>query len=221
LRSEISDRVERSEDAYVAISALQHWLFCPRQCALIHVEQMWSENRYTAEGRVLHERAHEGPHELREGVRITRGLPVSSKLLGISGICDIVEFHPDGTIVPVEYKRGRPKSHRADEVQLCAQSLCLEEMLDTTIEAGHLYYGKSRRRTEIAFDEPLRRLTEDTALEIHQCFDTGETPESEYIPERCDRCSLIDLCQPKSMRFKRGAKVWFDKAVASAPASQI
>lgn len=204
------------DEDFIAISALQHWLYCPRQCALIHVEQAWAENRYTAEGRVLHERAHEGPHELRQGIRITRGLPVRSRELGITGVCDIVEFHPDGSIVPVEYKRGRPKSHRADEVQLCAQALCLEEMCDTSIARGYLFYGKNRRRTEVVFDRTLRELARRTARAIHDCIDLGETPTEEYIPKRCDRCSLIDQCQPKAMRFKRGAKAWFHQAIVSS-----
>lgn len=217
MESQISDHKsgEHSEDAYVAISALQHWLFCPRQCALIHIEQAWAENRYTAEGRVMHERAHEGPHELREGVRITRGLPVSSSVLGISGICDIVEFHPNGDIVPVEYKRGKPKSHRADEVQLCAQGICLEEMRDQPVPKGFLYYGKNKRRTEVEFDEPLRSLTAETAAAIHDCFSRGVTPRETYIPKRCDCCSLIDLCQPKQFRYKRGAKAWFTREISN------
>ncbi len=207
------------EEDFVAISALQHWLFCPRQCALIHIEQVWAENRYTAEGRVLHERAHEGPHELRDGVRITRGLAVSSSTLGISGICDIVEFHPNGDIVPVEYKRGKPKPHRADEVQLCAQGICLEEMRGRPVRQGFLYYGKNRRRTEVAFDESLRTLTAETAAAIHDCFARGETPRETYLPKRCDRCSLIDLCQPKQFRFNRGAKAWFAKEISKMETS--
>src|SRR5690625_3527000 len=150
-----------AESDFIALSALQHWLFCPRQCALIHVEQVWAENRLTAEGRILHDRAHEGPPETRPGIRITRSLPVRSLALGISGQCDAVEFHDDGSIVPVEYKRGKPQSHRADEVQLCAQSICLEEMLQLppgSIPIGHLFYGQRRRRTAVSFDGTLRKL---------------------------------------------------------------
>ena len=125
-----------TEDQLIPISALQHWLYCPRQCALIHLEQAWEENRFTAEGKVMHARAHDAPDESRPGVRITRGLPVRSLRLGLSGQCDVVEFHAGGRILPVEYKRGRPKAHRADEVQLCAQALCLEEMLGAVIPGG-------------------------------------------------------------------------------------
>lgn len=215
MKFEISDSESRSDEDFVAISALQHWLFCPRQCALIHVERVWSENRYTAEGKVLHERAHEGPSELREGVRITRGLPVASNRLGLTGQCDVVEFHPDGRVVPVEYKRGKPKGHRADEVQLCAQAMCLEEMLAVSIEVGFLFYGKNRRRFEVAFDTGLRALVEDVARKVSECLQRGETPRETYIAKRCDACSLIELCEPKALRLKRGAKAWFLREISN------
>jgi len=209
-----------SEDQLLPLSALQHWLFCPRQCALIHLEQAWAENRFTAEGQVLHKKAHDGADENKAGVRITRGMAVRSLTLGLSGQCDIVEFHDFKSqisnfkcttqrVVPVEYKRGKPKSHRADEVQLCAQAMCLEEMLHIEIPTGHLYYGEKRRRTEVAFDEPLRQLTADTAAALHAMIASRETPTAEYLPRRCDSCSLIEICQPKSMRYKRGAAAWF------------
>lgn len=215
MKFEISDSESRSDEDFVAISALQHWLFCPRQCALIHVERVWSENRYTAEGKVLHERAHEGPSELREGVRITRGLPVASNRMGLTGQCDVVEFHPDGRVVPVEYKRGKPKGHRADEVQLCAQAMCLEEMLAVSIEGGFLFYGKNRRRFEVAFDTGLRALVEDVARKVSECLQRGETPRETYIAKRCDACSLIELCEPKALRLKRGAKAWFLREISN------
>ena len=201
-----------AEDDLILLSALQHWLYCPRQCALIHLEQVWAENRLTAEGRVLHERAHEGADETRPGVRITRGLPVHSLRLGITGQCDIVEFHRDGAILPVEYKRGRPKAHRADEVQLCAQGMCLEEMLDLspgTIAGGHLFYGQRRRRTEVGFDDGLRRLVAETAQAIHNTLVSGITPTAEYNEKLCRACSLINLCQPRAFDRKRGAAAWF------------
>lgn len=197
------------EDQFIAISALQHWLYCPRQCALIHVEQAWAENKFTAEGRVMHENAHEGADETRGKIRITRGMPVVSKVLGMSGQCDVVEFHADGRVLAVEYKRGKPKAHRADEVQLCAQAMCLEEMLGCKIPAGALFYGEKRRRTDVAFDEALRTLVKATLEEVRACFSSGKTPMAEYVDRRCDACSLIDHCQPKAMRFKRGAQAWF------------
>jgi len=206
-----------SEDELVPISALQHWLYCPRQCALIHLEQAWAENRFTAEGKVMHTRAHEGPDERRPGVRITRGIPVRSLEIGLSGQCDIVEFHSDGRVLPVEYKRGKPKSHRADEVQLCAQAICLEEMLERSIPNGCLYYGEKRRRTEVAFDPVLRELVSTTAGAIQSCFRHAVTPLAEYEPRRCDACSLIEICQPTALRFKKGAAAWFSSNLQSLP----
>lgn len=241
-----------NEDQLLPLSALQHWLFCPRQCGLIHLEQVWAENKFTAEGQVLHHKAHEGADESKAGVRITRSLPVRSFALGISGQCDIVEFHPasgdlkyeisdvsrgaDGDLksdipdlrfqisnfkcaqraVPVEYKRGKPKAHRADEVQLCAQALCLEEMIGVTISSGYLFYGENRRRTLIEFGEPLRQLVTEIADALHAMIDSRVTPLAEYESRRCDACSLIELCQPKAMRFKRGVQSWFTAALKSA-----
>jgi CRISPR-associated exonuclease Cas4 len=197
------------EDQLLPLSALQHWLYCPRQCALIHLEQVWAENKFTAEGQVLHHKAHEGTDESKGGVRITRSLSVRSFILGIAGQCDIVEFHADGRVVPVEYKRGKPKSHRADEVQICAQAMCLEEMLGVTITSGCLFYGEKKRRTVIEFDAPLRQLVTETATALHAMIASRATPLAEYEARRCDACSLIELCQPKAMRFKRGAQAWF------------
>ena len=226
------------DDQFIPISALQHWLYCPRQCALIHVEQAWAENKFTAEGRVMHENAHEGADETKSGVRITRGMPVVSQILGLTGQCDVVEFRAaaDGDarelsesniksqisniisaarVLPVEYKRGKPKAHRADEVQICAQAMCLEEMLGTTIERGCLYYGEKRRRTDVVFDGELRELVGKTIGEVRQCFASGLTPTAEYDAKRCDACSLIDLCQPHAMRFKKGVAAWFLSSLTS------
>jgi len=198
-----------NEDQLLPLSALQHWLYCPRQCGLIHLEQVWAENKFTAEGQVLHHKAHEGADESKGGVRITRSLSVRSFVLGISGQCDIVEFHADGRVVPVEYKRGKPKSHRADEVQLCAQAMSLEEMLSVEISSGCLFYGENRRRTVVEFDSDLRKLVTETSAALHAMIDSRETLLAEYQASRCDACSLIELCQPKAMRFKRGVQSWF------------
>jgi len=203
------------EDHLLPLSALQHWLYCPRQCGLIHLEQVWAENKFTAQGQVLHHKAHEGEDESKGGVRITRSLAVRSSVLGISGQCDIVEFHPDGRVVPVEYKRGKPKTHRADEVQLCAQAMCLEEMLSVAISNGCLFYGENRRRTVVEFASDLRQLVTETSAALHAMIDSRETPLAEYLARRCDACSLIELCQPKAMRFKRGVQAWFSSALKS------
>jgi len=204
-----------TEDQLLPLSALQHWLYCPRQCGLIHLEQVWAENQFTAEGQVLHQKAHEGADEYKAGVRITRSMPVCSFSLGISGQCDIVEFHRNGDVVPVEYKRGKPKSHRADDVQLCAQVMCLEEMLGVSVPSGFLFYGENRRRTPVAFDAALRQLVTETAAALHAMIDSRVTPLADYDSRRCDACSLIDLCQPKALRFKRGAQAWFSAALKS------
>ena len=162
------------------LSALQHFLFCERQTALIHLEQLWAENRFTAEGQVIHKKADSAIHETRPGIRIARTLPVSSQALGISGLCDIVEFHRSGEVFPIEYKRGKPKAHRADEVQVCAQALCLEEMLSVEIPTAYLFYGKRKRRTPVLLDNTLRTLTEQTAQRLHDLIAREITPPSYY-----------------------------------------
>jgi CRISPR-associated exonuclease Cas4 len=193
----------------IPLSALQHWLYCPRQCALIHNEQVWAENRFTAEGQLLHKKANEGPDEHRAAGSILRHLNVSSETLGITGICDIVEKSRDGRYTPVEYKRGKPKAHRADEVQVCAQALCLEEMFQTSIPTALIFYGTTRRRTEVRLDDELRDLTISTIAAVREMKAGGVTPTADYDSRRCDACSLIDLCQPKALRLKRGAASWF------------
>jgi CRISPR-associated exonuclease Cas4 len=196
------------EESMVAISALQHFLFCQRQCGLIHLEQVWSENAYTAEGRIMHERAHDGPAESRGTVRTLRGVSLVCLRLGISGQGDVVEFHKDGRVIPVEYKRGKPKAHRADEVQVCAQAFCLEEMLGREVRVGYLYYGQQKRRVEVLLDASLRTLTEATVAGVKEMLRSQRTPSSEYAADRCDACSLLDICQPKALRFRRGVAAW-------------
>ncbi len=204
-----------AEADLLPLSALQHFLYCPRQCALIHLEQVWAENKFTVEGNQMHARAHDGPDESRPGVRITRGLPVASRKLGLSGQCDVVEFHADGAVLPIEYKRGKPKAHRADEVQVCAQAMALEEMLGIEIPLGLLFYGKTRRRKDVVLDQTLRSLTNGLAASLHEMMETRLTPIAEYDAKRCDACSLLDLCKPKSLRFKRGAAAWFSSRINS------
>jgi len=193
------------ESDYIMLSSLQHFQFCPRQCALIHLEQQWAENRFTAEGKVLHEQADSNKANLIDGVRVVRTLPICSHRLGLSGQADVVEFHRDGMVFPVEYKRGRPKKDRCDEVQLCAQAICLEEMLDVVIPEGALFYGQKRRRKLIIIDADLRQLTESIAEQIHQLFKSGLTPPAEYS-KKCDQCSLLQSCMPKSCRKDRSVR---------------
>jgi CRISPR-associated exonuclease Cas4 len=197
----------------IPISALQHYLFCPRQCALIHNEQVWADNQYTAEGQVMHEKVNEGPDEHRTTGSILRHLHISSDVYQLTGICDVVERHRDGMMTPVEYKRGKPKNHRADEVQLCAQALCLEEMFQIRISSGLLFYGKTRRRQEILLDDGLRDLTRSIIAVTAEMFACGVTPPAEYVAARCDDCSLIELCLPRALRLKRGVAHWFHQQV--------
>lgn len=199
------------DDDLIPISALQHYLYCPRQCALIHVEQQWAENRQTAEGRLLHQRADQPAIEVRKGIRTVTAMPLSSELLGIIGIADVVEFHTDGageSPFPVEYKRGKPKSHRADEVQLCAQALCLEDMLGAQVTAGALFYGKLRRRTEVSFDSALRDLTRQTIVETRRLILSGTTPLAQYEARKCEDCSLLELCQPRWQQRGKDVAHW-------------
>ena len=188
------------EDDLCMISALQHFLFCPRQCALIHIEQQWVENVYTAEGRVLHERVHNYPRESRRKTRVEFDLPIRSLALGVVGRADIVEFnHQDSGFwqpFPVEYKRGKPKENNSDQVQLCAQAVSLEEMLDCSIPAGALYYGKKKRRAEVIFDHKLREITFETARQLHELLKKEETPPPAY-DTACRSCSFFDACLPE------------------------
>jgi CRISPR-associated exonuclease Cas4 len=190
------------------ISALNHLLYCERRAALVHLEQAWADNRFTAEGNVLHETAHNGADETQRGMRITRALPLVSIIHAMSGEADVVEFHKNGGVVPVEYKRGKPKLHRADEVQLCAQALCLEEMLSVTIPSGCLFYGETKRRTSVAFDEELRAVTVRAIDRLHELIASRVTPLA-VREKKCDKCSLIEICMPDAMRFKRGVQAWF------------
>ncbi len=196
---------------FIPISALQHYLYCPRQCALIHVEQLWAESRHTAEGRVLHERVDKPQGERRRGVRTVTAMPLAHAGLGLTGIADVVEFHQgaDGEIAfPVEYKRGRPKAHRADEVQLCAQGLCLEAMLNQSIAEGALFYGETRRRMAVPFDAELRQLTHDTITATRALLTSDKTPKAPYSAKLCDACSLVDLCQPKLLSRANSVDAW-------------
>lgn len=191
----------------IPLSALQHYQYCPRQCALIHIERLWTENRYTAEGRLLHDKADQPAAEKRKGVRTVTAMQLANEALGIAGVADVVEFHGEAAY-PVEYKRGRPKAHQADEIQLCAQALCLEEMLGQRIAEGALFYGQTRRRKAVAFDPALRALTQQVISDTRALIDSGNTPTAEYNAKRCDACSLIDDCQPKLLGRPRNVNRW-------------
>lgn len=203
------------------ISALQHAVYCLRQAALIHIERVWAENRFTAEGRALHEVAHEAGARKSRGVRRVTALPLSCRRLNIAGVADVVEFQPgpDGeTPFPIEFKRGKPKLHRADEVQLCAQALCLEEMTGRSVPEGALFYGETKRRVVVPFDAELRKLTEDTVTAFAALVAEGRTPPPQWKASRCRACSLIELCQPQAM--SKSALGFYRRALAAALAPE-
>lgn len=207
------------EDSLIPLSALQHWLFCPRQAALIHVERLWAEDQATAEGRLLHERVDDGRGATRQGTRIERGLQIRSLALGVSGKADVVELRKgrDGRLhpYPVEYKRGRPKAHRADEVQLCAQAICLEEAFGVEVPEGALFYGAERRRTVVVMDRDLRALTARVAAEARDALLEGRTPAPVKKPG-CRRCSLQALCQPDRLSAPPRIDHWLARQLEMA-----
>jgi CRISPR-associated exonuclease Cas4 len=207
----------------IPLSALQHAVYCLRQAALIHLERLWAENRFTAEGQVLHAVADKGGSRKGRGGRRVMALPLASKRLNIAGVADLVEFQRDeaGTEVPypVEYKRGKPKLHRADEVQLCAQALCLEDMTGVPVPEGALYYAETKRRVAVPFDAELRSLAEDTVAALADVFASRQTPPPTLRRERCRACSLIELCRPDAMA--RPAKAWRSRMVARLLADEV
>jgi CRISPR-associated exonuclease Cas4 len=191
-----------TEDDLIQLSSLQHFMFCERQCALIHIEQLWSENLFTAEGRIMHDKVDTADKEVRGNVRIEFGTPLRTLKLGLIGKADVVEYHKQGDKwmpFPVEYKHGKPKIDDCDRVQICAQAMCLEEMLHVEIKQGALFYGKTRRREDVVFDTHLRLETQDTARKVHELIETGITPKAQYS-KRCKQCSLYELCMPEVSR---------------------
>jgi CRISPR-associated exonuclease Cas4 len=220
-----------AEDDLLPLSALQHLMFCERQCALIHLEGVWADNELTVQGTHMHRKADSGTEESRGDLRITRGLPLRSQRLGLVGIADAVEFRRTGEggavafgsdggrwlPFPVEYKRGQPKRDHCDAVQLCAQGLCLEEMLDTTVPGGALFYGTTRRRMDVPFDDALRGETEDAAARLRALMDGGVTPRARREP-KCDRCSLLNLCLPDAVAPGRSAVRWLERMLAGRDA---
>lgn len=200
------------------LSRLQHYLFCPRQFALIELECAWEENVFTAEGQVMHKKVNSGGHETRGSIKTMRTLRLGHEALGLEGVADVVEYHTDAdgqqTPFPIEYKRGKPKSHRADEVQLCAQALCLEEMHDCTVSEGALFYGKTHRRHNVTFDDELRQITLDAINDCRHIIDSGQTPKPPYSTSKCRNCSLKDICHPKI--FNKNAKAWLSKKIVTS-----
>lgn len=201
----------------ISISALQHVIYCLRQAALIHLEQMWADNSFTAKGHVFHKVADKPGGRKVRGVRREMALPLACKRLNLVGKADCVEFHETEnggeTPFPIEYKRGKPKLHRADEVQLCAQAFCLEEMTGQKVPEGALYYGLTKRRVAVPFDEELRNLTQQAALSFGGVLASGKTPPAQFKSSRCRACSLLELCRPKIAT--RSVVEWREKTVES------
>lgn len=205
-----------SEADLLPISALQHLAFCPRQCALIHLEQAWDENLYTVRGRLLHERVDTPGMERRRGVPTEFGLPLRSLALGLAGRADAVEFTAAGPC-PVEYKLGRPKKHDADRVQLCAQALCIEEMTGRSVPVGALFYATTRRREEVPLGEALRGRVRELALALHALLDAGVTPLPEFGPH-CRLCSMDNLCRARALgRGRRSVARYLARARHDEP----
>lgn len=219
-----------TDDELLSLSGIQHFCFCRRQWALIHVEQQWSENLRTAEGHIVHERV-DDPffNESRGDIVITRAVPVVSYSLGLTGIADVIEYiRSDAGITipdhdgrwllrPVEYKRGKPKIDERDEVQLCAQVMCLEEMFGVRINEADLYYNEIRRRQHLKITRELRELVSALANEMHDVFQNGITPEAES-GKHCSLCSLMDICVPKLTKKKSLVKNYIGKHVTEARA---
>ncbi|MFQ5577566.1 MAG: CRISPR-associated protein Cas4 [Anaerolineae bacterium] len=215
-------------DEWLPLSGIQHFVFCRRQWALIHVEQQWQENALTAEGRILHRRA-DDPFftEKRKGVIVARSVPVSSPVLGLTGICDVVEFTAasegvqlpgrDGFYqpAPIEYKRGRKKRDHCDEAQLCAQAMCLEEMLAITISTGYIYYAQTRRRETVTFSDDLRRKVLKAAREMHAYYRRGYTPKVKPT-KACRSCSLADICLPDLQTKRVAASKYIQRTIEEA-----
>jgi CRISPR-associated exonuclease Cas4 len=211
---QLENVITHDEADLLPISALQHFIFCPRQCALIHLEGQWLENRYTTEGNQLHEKIHQIGHESRTDLRVVSGLKLHSLVLGLYGVADMVEFRRVDTggvqipglngkwiPSPVEQKRGRPKPSDCDRAQLCAQAICLEEMLGVSVADGSIFYGRPRRREHVEMTHELRATVCENVTRLHTLFSEGKTPKACY-EKKCDSCSLYDVCLPKALNSK-------------------
>ena len=186
---------ERMDDP-IPLSALQHWVYCPRQCGLIHLDQQFVDNVHTARGQAVHHLVDTPGYEVRHGVRVERALPLWCERLGLIGKADLVEFHPDGKVFPVEFKHGRKRGRLADDLQLAAQAICLEEMLNRPVPLGAIFHASSHRRREVAITAELRALVEQTATAIRAMLASARLPPP-VNDARCNECSLHALCQPE------------------------
>lgn len=187
-----------SETDPIPLSALQHWAYCPRQCGLIHLEQAFADNIHTARGQAVHQLVDTPGYEIKSGVRVERALPLWSDRLGLIGKADLVEFHPDGRIYPVEFKHGAKRQKQHDDIQLAAQALCLEDMLGRSITHGAIFHASSHRRREVAITTALRDLVIETAAAIRAMLASGKLPPP-VNDARCKECSLKEICQPQAI----------------------
>ena len=212
-----------AEEDLLPLSGIQHLLFCERQCALIHIERQWHENRLTAEGRILHRKVDGALCEMHDGIRIEYSVPLRSLRLGLYGKADVVEFHqtrrngspgtePYWVPYPVEYKRGRKKKGNFDRIQLCAQGMCLEEMLAVSVSEGSIFYGRARRRELVKFDNDLRQETEEAARSFHALVEKGVTPKAVF-KKSCHNCSLQDICMPGIRRKETSVRQYLTRAL--------
>lgn len=217
--------MEYKEEEYLMLSGIQHYAFCKRQWALIHIEQQWQENVHTIEGELMHKNAHDRYlSEKRSGVIITRGMPIYSRTMGVSGNCDIVEFQKgeEGIslrghrgfykVYPVEYKKGSPKDTMIDILQLAAQAMCLEEMLSTEIAEGAIFYGETRHRERVVIDDSMRSKVKEYFAEMHQMYERRYTPKVKWT-KSCNGCSLKNLCLPKLGKASN-VKSYIEKAIS-------
>ncbi|MHB8385842.1 CRISPR-associated protein Cas4 [Metallibacterium sp.] len=182
----------------IALSALQHWVYCPRQCGLIHLEQQFVDNIHTARGQAVHHLVDTPGYEVRHGVKVERALPLWSERLGLIGKADMVEFHPDGTVFPVEFKHGRKRQKAHDDIQLAAQAMCLQDMLDRPVPRGAIYHASSHRRREVDITPALRALVIETVAAIRAMLAAGQLPPP-VNDARCKECSLKEICQPEAL----------------------
>jgi CRISPR-associated exonuclease Cas4 len=201
-----------AEDELLPISCLQHLLFCERRAMMVLIEGIWDENLFTVEGHHLHERSDEPQAETRGDIRIARGLRIRSLKLGLAGKADVVEFHGHDTAYPVEYKRGQLRHEEGYEIQLCAQALCLEEMLSINVPEGAIFYGKPKRRLNITFNENLRMKTVEAAARLHALAKEGRTPRAKY-EKKCRNCSLIESCLPKACGGRKDVEQYLESAL--------
>jgi len=211
-----------SDTQTIMLSALQHYAYCPRQFALIHVEQAWADNRFTAEGNILHERVDSGVAEQRKGTRYERGVMLKSPQYKLTGKMDLLEIEQGDPpkYLPVEYKRGKPKVEDWDRVQVCAQALCIEAMRDTQVTEGAIWYWEVRRRETVQIDDALRATTVAAIEGAHAILASGKTPPPTDNIKRCRACSLADLCEPHTFRRDHSG-VYVETLFSESPGSEL